>query len=58
MVVVRAVVRVANLLVVGVLYLSVFLVVGTGVVVVLVRFSGGDGNGLVLLVIVEYWKWW
>ena len=38
MVVVRAVVRVANVIVVGVLYLSVLLVVGTGVVVVLVRF--------------------
>ena len=42
MVVVRAVVRVANVIVVGVLYLSVLLVVGSGVVVVLVRL----------------WWWW
>ena len=53
MVVVRAVVRVANVIVVGVLYLSVFLGVGTGVLVVtavvriaaLIRSTLGLGLG-------------
>ena len=52
----RAVVRLANVIVVGVLYLSVLLVVGTWVVVVVE--GGGDGNALELLAIVEYGGWW
>ena len=47
--VVMAVVRVANAIFVGVIYLSVFLVVGMVVVVVLVELGG------LLVVIVVYW---
>ena len=50
MVVVRAAVRVANVIVVGVLYLSVLLVVGTG---------GGSGIGEVLVLeMVMAWYYW
>ena len=58
-VVVRAVVRVANVIVVEVLYLSVYLVVRMEVVVIIVRFlwcwwlCGANGsNGGILVVVV------
>ena len=51
-VVVRAVVRVANVMVVGVLYLSVSIVVGMVVVLVLVGYGGGDVNGWLLAVML------
>ena len=43
--VVMAVVRVANVIVVGVLYLSVYLLVGNGIC----SSIGGEGGG---------WRWW
>ena len=55
----RAVVRVINLIVVGVLYLSFCLVVRMVVVVVLWYCGGIVGAGFVLVVIMEYcWFGW
>ena len=60
-VVVRAVVRMANMIVAGVLYLSVYLMVGMEVVVIFVRFYwcwglcgaiGCEGGILVVVVMV------
>ena len=57
-VVVRAVVRLANMIVAEVLYQSVYLVVRMEVVVKFVRSFIGVGYVELLVVMVAYWWWW
>ena len=56
--VVRAVVRVGNMIVAKVLYLSVYFVVRMEVVVIFIGFIGDGCYAGLLVVMVAYWWWW
>ena len=57
-VVVRAVARVANMIVAEVLYLSVYLVVKMEVIVIFFWIFCVGGYAGLLVVMVAYWWWW